>query len=216
MYHGAIEAVDQKSKDMVADFKLRKKNVKQKLQSSDFEDRAVDIVEKEKRDLIKELRTRTETLKEALLNLEVFQIEQYEDLISQFEEKYGSVRSRTLDACRIFFETMRDLQGVYFEKVKEKAGELLTKFQAGETMGLGDEALQVLADKDAFMTGVVTGSHEFRLSKIDAKDEELTKNETGNYDTLTEGIQFKEKERSRTRTDDVMSMIAFFEREIDE
>ena len=42
-------------------------------------------------------------------------------------------------------------------------------------MGLSDEALQVLADKDAFMTGVVTGSHEFRLSKIDAKDEQLTK-----------------------------------------
>lgn len=30
-------------------------------------------------------------------------------------------------------------------------------------------AVEVLADKDAFMTGVVTGSHEFRLSKIDQK-----------------------------------------------
>merc|ERR1712146_446871 len=111
---------------------------------------------------------------------------------------------------------MRDCQNKYFETVKEKAEGLLAKYQAGEPLGLPDEALQVLADKDAFMTGIVTGSHEFRLSKIDAKDEELTKNETGNYDTLTEGIQFKEKERSRTRTDDVMSMIAFFEREIDE
>lgn len=216
MYHGAIEAVDQKSKDMVADFKLRKKSVKQKLQSSDFKDRAVDIVEKEKRDLIKELRSRTDTVKEALLNLEVFQIEQYEDLIGQFEEKYGSIRSQTLDACRLFFETMRDLQGAYFEKVKEKAGELLTKFQAGENMNLRDEALQVLADKDAFMTGVVTGSHEFRLSKIDAKDEELAKREVENYEKVCSTIQETEKERSRTRTDDVMSMTKFFEREIDE
>lgn len=171
---------------------------------------------KEKKQYIAELRSRTQTLKEDLLELEMFQIEQYEDLIGQFEEKYGMIRSSTLDCCRLFFDKMREFQNQYFEKVKEKATELLVKFQAGETMGLGDEALQVLADKDAFMTGVVTGSHEFRLSKIDAKDEELTKNETGNYDTLTEGIQFKEKERSRTRTDDVMSMIAFFEREIDE
>jgi len=216
MYHGAIEAVDQKSKDAVTDFKLCKKNTKQKLQTPEFKDRAVDLVEKDKRDLMKEMRSRSETLKESLLNLEIFQIEQYEDLIEQFEEKYGSIRSNTLDACRLFFEKMRDLQGAYFEKVKEKAGELLTKFQSGENMNLRDEALQVLADKDAFMTGVVTGSHEFRLSKIDAKDEELAKREVENYEKVTSTIQEAEKERSRTRTDDVMSMTKFFEREIDE
>lgn len=108
------------------------------------------------------------------------------------------------------------MQNEYFEKVKEKAKELLDKYQNGEVPHLKDEALQVLADKDAFMTGVVSGSHEFRLSKIDAKDEELTKREIENYDRLTEQIQSEEKERSRTRTDDVTSMVAFFEREIDE
>lgn len=216
MYFGAIEAVDQRSKAMVADYKLLKKKTKQKIGSADFVNRAADTVAKEKKELITELRTRTQELKEKLLELEMFQIEQYEDLIGQFEEKYGGIKSHTLDTCRLFFEKMRDMQNEYFEKVKEKATELLAKFQNGESLGLSDEALQVLADKDAFMTGVVTGSHEFRLSKVDAKDEELTKSEMAGYDTLTESIQFKEKERSRTRTDDVMSMVAFFEREIDE
>lgn len=216
MYFGAIEAVDQRSKAMVADYKLLKKKTKQKIGSADFVNRAADTVAKEKKELVTELRTRTQDLKEKLLELEMFQIEQYEDLIGQFEEKYGAIKSTTLDTCRLFFEKMRDMQNEYFEKVKEKATELLAKFQNGESLGLGDEALQVLADKDAFMTGVVTGSHEFRLSKVDAKDEELTKNEMVGYDILTESIQFKEKERSRTRTDDVMSMVVFFEREIDE
>merc|ERR1719502_1206560 len=144
----------------------------------------------------------------------MFQIEQYEDLIGQFEEKYGSIRSATLDTSRLFFEKMREMQHVYFEKVKEK--ELLDKHAAGEVMNLKDEATQALADKDAFMTGVVTGSHEFRLSKIDGKDEELTKRETENYTRLTEEKAHNEKERSRTRTDEVSRMISFFEHEIEE
>jgi len=216
MYYGAIEAVDQSSKGLVSDYKLLKKKTKQKLESSEFVNRAVDLVSRDKKDLIKELRVRTEELKEKLLELEMFQIEQYEDLIGQFEEKYGGIRSSTLDCTRMFFEKMREMQNTYFEKVKDKAKELLDKHAAGEVMNLRDEATQVLADKDAFMTGVVTGSHEFRLSKIDAKDEELTKRETENYDRLSEEKQSTEKERSRTRTDEVMSMIRFFEREIDE
>jgi len=217
MYYGAIEAVDQNSKAMIADYKQLKKKTNQTLNSPEFKQRAPERVTAEQKELLKELRSRTESLKEKLLELEMFQIEQYEDLIGQFEEKYNSIKSYTLDCCRVFFERMRDMQNEYFEKVKEKAKELLEKFQAQEPgLSLKDEALQVLADKDAFMTGVVTGSHEFRLSKIDAKDEELTKREIENYDTLTETIQSDEGERSRTRTDDVTSMVQFFEREIDE
>lgn len=216
MYFGAIEAVDQESKTLIADYKLFKKKAKQRMTSQEFQTRAVDIVTKEKKDLVTDLRTRTMRLKEQLLELEMFQIEQYEDLTGQFEEKYGFLKSQTTDTLRLFFEKMRECQNEYQEKVKEKAGDLLTKYAAGETMGLGDEALQVLADKDAFMTGVVNGSHEFRLSKIDAKDEELAKNETVNYAKVTEQVLADEKERSRTRTDDVKTMIIFFEREIDE
>ena len=43
------------------------------------------------------------------------------------------------------FEKMRDWQNEYFEKVKEKAKELLEKYQAGEVLNLKDEALQVKA-----------------------------------------------------------------------
>jgi len=216
MYHGAIEAVDQQSKGLVADFKLHKKKTKQRMMSPDFQARAVDVVTKEKKELINDLRTRSQRLREQLLELEMFQIEQYEDLIGQFEEKYGFLKSATNDALRLFFEKMREFQNEYQEKVKEKASDLLAKYAGGETMGLSDEALQVLADKDAFMTGVVNGSHEFRLSKIDQKDEELAKNEATNFAQNTEAVLNAEKERSRTRTDDVKTMIGFFEREIDE
>lgn len=78
MYYGAIEAVDQKSKGMIADYKLLKKKTKQKLESPAFLNRAVDIVARDKKDLVKELRSRTEQLREQLLELEMFQIEQYE------------------------------------------------------------------------------------------------------------------------------------------
>ena len=37
--------------------------------------------------------------------------------------------------------------------------------------------VQVLADKDAFMTSVVAGSHECKSAKIDGKDEEIRKRE---------------------------------------
>jgi len=216
MYLGAIEAVDQKSKAMIGEFKLLKKKTKQQMSSSSFLNRAADTVAKEKKVHIGELRSRVTELADSLLALEQFQIEQYEDLIGQFEEKYGSIKNDTLDTCRLFFEKCRDLQNTYFESVKEKAGDMLTKFGAGENLGLPDEALQVLADKDAFMTGVVTGSHEFRLSKIDQKDEELTKNEVASYTEYTEGLIAHENERSRTRTSDVTSMVEFFTREIDE
>merc|ERR1711881_564225 len=139
MYFGAIEAVDQKSKSMIADFKLIKKKTKQKLESADFNSKVPEVLYRERKELIKELRSRTEQLKESLLELEMFQIEQYEDLIGQFEEKYGSIRSSTLDCTRVFFEKMREMQNTYFEKVKDKAKELLDKHAAGEVMNLRDE-----------------------------------------------------------------------------
>merc|ERR1712070_232190 len=110
MYHGAIEAVDQKSKAMIAEYKLRKKKIKVTLQSPEFMSRAADRIAADQQELVKELRSRTETLKEKLLELEMFQIEQYEDLILQFEEKYGHIKGQALDCCRLFFEKMRDWQ----------------------------------------------------------------------------------------------------------
>lgn len=205
-YYGAIEAVDQQSKKMISEYKLLKKRTKQKLEKG--------VDPKEREELMFELRDRTTELKEHLLELEMFQVEQYEDLIMQFEDKYGAIRSQTLDEARVFFEKMRDMQNTYFEKVQERARDLLTKYAAGEVLNLPDEAQQVLADKDAFMTGVVTGSHEFKISKIDSKDEEIGKRENANYTTMVDSIIAEEKARSRTRTDDVLSMIEFFEREI--
>lgn len=218
MYNAGIEAVDQQSKSLVADFKLLKKRTKAKLSSSEFQMRSVEIQLKEKKELVKELRDRSSGLRESLLALEMFQIEQYEDLIGQFEEKFGVLRSRTQDYIREFLEKFRAIQNTYFEKVREKAGELLAKFQAGElnSHSLTDDAKQVLGDKDAFMTGVVNGSHEFRLAKIDAKDEELNKNENMNFTTTVDSTYEREKDRSRTRTDDVRTMLVFFEKEIDE
>lgn len=207
-YFGAIEAVDQQSKKMIADYKMLKKRTNTKLEEG--------TSGPEREELLSELHGRTEELREHLLELEMFQVEQYEDLIMQFEDKYGSIRSKTLDETRQFFEKMRDMQNVYFEKVQERAKDLLTKYAAGEVLNLPDEAQQVLADKDAFMTGVVTGSHEFKISKIDGKDEEITKRENANYSSMVDSILAAEKERSRTRTDDVLSMIEFFQREIDQ
>jgi len=201
-YYGAIENVDRQSKKMIAGFKLLRKRTKQKLDQG--------VAEQEREELLSELDGRTEELREQLLELEMFQVEQYEDLIMQFEDKFGSVKSRTLDETRVFFDKMRDMQNVYFEKIQERARDLLTKYANGEVLNLLDEAQQVLADKDAFMTGVVTGSHEFKISKIDAKDEEITKRETANYSNMLDSILAEEKMRSRTRTDDVLSMIEFF------
>merc|ERR1712070_51840 len=132
MYYGAIEAVDQNSKAMIADYKQLKKKTNQTLNSPEFKQRAPERVTAEQKELLKELRSRTESLKEKLLELEMFQIEQYEDLIGQFEEKYGHIKGQALDCCRLFFEKMRDWQNTYFEKVKDKAKELLDKHAAGE------------------------------------------------------------------------------------
>ena len=46
--------------------------------SDEFKNRSGDTVAKEKKELITELRSRTQQLKENLLELEMFQIEQYE------------------------------------------------------------------------------------------------------------------------------------------
>jgi len=201
-YFGAIESVDQQSKKMISDFKLLKKKCKRRFQEGD-------VTAAEKEAMSEEVHGRTEELREHLLELEMFQIEQYEDLIMQFEDKYGQIRSKTLDEARVFFEKMRNMQNAYFDKVQERAKELLAKNVAGELPNLNDEAQQVLADKDAFMTSVVAGSHEFRLSKIDGKDEEIGKRENSSYQTLVDGLIANEKERSCTRTDDVLRMIEF-------
>ena len=61
----------------------------------------------------------------------------------QFEDKYGQIKSKTLDEARVFFEKMRNMQNAYFDKVQERAKELLAKNAAGELPNLKDEAQQV-------------------------------------------------------------------------
>lgn len=51
---------------------------KQQMSSSEFLNRAADIVAKEKRELVAQLRSRVTELADSLLALEMFQIEQYE------------------------------------------------------------------------------------------------------------------------------------------
>ena len=41
------------------------------------------------------------------------QVEIHEDLVMQFESKYGVHKSKTLDAARMFFEKLRTMQNVF-------------------------------------------------------------------------------------------------------
>ena len=147
-------------------------------------------------------------LYEKLMDLEMGAAERYVETISAFETAYGELSKRTLETSTNYFQRLRDMEASYHEKLLGAGTELLEKFvaQAGEVEGLSEEAKMLVHDKDTLF-GQLNSAHDARISRLDAKEDEVRIAEERAFGKILLKITDEEYLRNRTRVTEIWNLV---------
>ena len=118
-----------------------------------------------KMDITKPVRE-LDALKEALIDLEMRQVEHFEAIYNDFDTKYREMHTSVLEAHMSFFRRMEDCEKEYNKEVITLANELLDQAAREELPeDLSEEAQNLLLDRDTCLSAI-TGSHDVHVNKI--------------------------------------------------
>ena len=139
-----------------------------------------------------------ETVSDELMSMEVRQVEKFEGLLDEFENKLNDLKIKSLDLQQQFFRKMEDSEEKFSRNVRDTISDLIEKHSRDELAEdyLEDEALALVLDKDTCL-GLVTTSHDMHVGKILKGEEESRMLETRSY--LEEVGRYTREERSRNR-----------------
>jgi len=113
---------------------------------------------------------------------------------------------RTLESLQVYFGQLRELEAVYHERVVAAGSELLERVATDHADNIPEEARALLQDKDTVM-GVINAAHDARVSRADAKEDELRQMEVGANARAVKAAVDAEYERNRTRVIEVWNLV---------
>lgn len=142
-----------------------------------------------------------------LMSTEVRQVEKFEAMLDDFENKLGELKLRSLDLQQQFFRKVEDHEEQFTKIVKDTITELIDKHSRDELMEdyLEDDAIALVLDKDVCL-GFVTTSHESHVGKILKREEDARVAESKTYQE--EVARYVREERARNR-DRVLQIFDF-------
>ena len=141
-----------------------------------------------------------ENVCDELMSIEIRQVEKFEAMLDEFDNKLHDLKTRSLDLQQNFFRVTEDSEEKFTSKVKENITDLIDKNSRDELSEgfLEDEALALVLDKDVCL-GYVTTSHEMHVGKILKREEEARTAETKAFRDEIDRLEREEKERNRDR-----------------
>ena len=101
---------------------------------------------KEVDEAIKELRELTKALSNFLMNQEMVIIEQFEDIIKEFERNYTELCNSISENGQSSFARLRDLETEFLEKFTEAIMAMYDRFNKGDIEEVDDEIRDVTMD----------------------------------------------------------------------
>ncbi len=111
------------------------------------------------------LTTKLDDMYEKLMDLEMQQVQQFEELLGKFEDVYGEIKTQCGELTTNYFKSLQEAEENYFNGVTALANELLEKAGKEELPeGLTEEANNLLVDRDALMASI-SGSHDIHVTK---------------------------------------------------
>ncbi|KAI8834562.1 hypothetical protein BJ741DRAFT_565416 [Chytriomyces cf. hyalinus JEL632] len=161
---------------------------------------------KEIDDAIKTLKEDTSKLSDSLMAVEMTVVEQYEDVIKEFERNYTEVSMSVTEYGQGSFARMRDIENEFHERFSESILLTFERFNKGDLEEIEDELRDVLSDKDQ-LVNTVNGSHDFRLGKFDHQEDALVSGITQELEMLTKKLHDDEVQRDRDRVCEVFTFI---------
>lgn len=134
-----------------------------------------------------------------LMDLEMRQIEKFEELMNQFENKLNEVKLACLEGQQGYFRQLEEHENNYTRDLMQLVNELLEK-AAKEELGveLDDDAFTLLADRDTCIN-TVTGSHDIHVGKLFKVEDEAKSKEDNNCKATITHYRDEEHTRNRNR-----------------
>jgi len=197
----AVQAVEKyhsaRAVELIEQFGKKKKRVYSELSKREHVDQ----------DDLKDLKSELNHLEEELMDLEIQQVEQFDDLSREFETRYGEMTTCSLDLLARFFRTVEELEERYNNRVLEIATELLEQAQKEELPEETSEELSsLLVDRDTCMNAIST-SHDTHVGRLLKREDEVNAREKERAKKLLDSAREKESNRNRKRITEIKEFL---------
>ncbi|KAJ3276416.1 Dynein regulatory complex subunit 3 [Terramyces sp. JEL0728] len=169
---------------------------------------------KEIDDTIKELRDTTGNLSDHLMNAEIIIVEQFEEVLKDFERSYTEICNSIGECGQSSFARLRDLENEYLEKFTENIQVMYERFNKGDAEDVDDEIRDIMSDKDVLMNAV-NSSHDFRMLKLDQQEDGLVTGLAKDLESIVKDMYQNEIKRNRDRVGEILALLGKTNSEID-
>lgn len=134
------------------------------------------------------------------MNIEVRQVEKFEALVDEFENRLNEIKNEALEQQQLFFRAVEDLEEKFSANVRAVATDLIDRLAREELAEdyLDDEAMSLVVDKDTCM-GVLSASHDMHIGRILKREDESRGLEMKRFQELMAKYQNEESSRNRNR-----------------
>ncbi|KAH6601697.1 hypothetical protein BASA61_001901 [Batrachochytrium salamandrivorans] len=169
---------------------------------------------KEVDEALKTLREDTLTLSNFLMSSEMVIVEQFEEVLKEFERNYTELCSIINETGQSSFARLRDLETEHQEKFFEVVMAMYERFNKGDIDEVDDEIRDIMGDKDALMNAI-NASHDFRLGKLDHQEDELVTGVIKDQEQAIKKAHDDEVRRDRERISEIIIFLDKTYQEID-
>nr|KAJ3419777.1 Dynein regulatory complex subunit 3 [Polyrhizophydium stewartii] len=171
-------------------------------------------IAKEVDEALKTLREETQTLSDFLMSAEMVIVEQFEEVIKEFERNYTEMCSAINETGQTSFARLRDLENEHQEKFSEAILAMYERFNKGDMDEVDDEIRDIMSDKDVLMNAI-NASHDFRLGKLDHQEDALVSGVMRDQEQVIKKVHDSEVRRNRDRISEIISFLDKCYQEID-
>ena len=151
--------------------------------------------------MVKSLQEELERVCDEMMNIEVRQVEKFETLVDEFENRLNEMKNETLEAQQLFFRAIEELEEKFSTSLRAVAMDLIDRFARDELDQEyfdDDEAMSLVVDKDTCMS-VLTSSHDNHVGKIQKKEDEARSSEMRRFQECMSKYLGDESTRNRDR-----------------
>ncbi|KAJ1433675.1 protein phosphatase 1 [Ochromonadaceae sp. CCMP2298] len=150
--------------------------------------------------MVKGLQDELDQVCDELMNIELRQVEKFESLIDDFENRLNDLKNEALESQQLFFRTIEDLEEKFSVGVRGVATDLIDRLAREELAEdyLDEEAMGLVIDKDTCM-GVLSASHDMHIGRILKREDEARGSETKRFQETMAQYLNEESARNRDR-----------------
>jgi len=150
--------------------------------------------------LVRGLLDELEKVCDELMSMELRQVEKFEALVDEFDNRLAEAKTAALELQGIFLRSVEELEDKFVVNIRGVVADLIERLAREELAEdfLDEAATSLLMDKETTM-GVAGASHDMHLSRILKREDEARNAETKRYQEAVHGHMNAEKARNRNR-----------------